>query len=65
MPRHQALALIGSGWPPQLLSWRSAPTWSISKRSVLLATAIGSTLSETSQITPNTPIDPASSRETS
>ncbi len=36
-----------------------------SKRSVAVAGGTGSTFSETSQITPSTPIEPASSRETS
>ena len=61
MPSHQALAFSGSGWPPHSLSCASAAPASISKRSVALAGATGSTFSETSQITPSMPIEPASS----
>jgi len=42
-----------------------ARDWSISKRSVARATGCGSTFSDTSQITPRMPIEPASRRETS
>ena len=38
---------------------------SISSRSVSVAGATGSTFSDTSQITPRMPIDPASMRDTS
>jgi hypothetical protein len=47
------------------LSCLSAWAWSSSKRSVAVATGSGSTFSETSQITPSTPIEPASRRDTS
>ena len=56
---------MGSGWPPQVLSCCSAAASASSKRSVALATGSGSTLIDTSQITPSTPIDPASRRDTS
>ena len=42
-----------------------ASAWSISKRSVAVAAGIGSTFSETSQIAPSTPIEPAMTRDTS
>ena len=57
--------MSGSGWPPQALSCFSALAWSISKRSVAVAVGAGSTFSETSQITPSMPIEPASRRDTS
>jgi hypothetical protein len=47
------------------LTCSSASAWPSSKRSVAVATGFGSTLSDTSQITPSTPSEPASSRETS
>mmetsp|Transcript_9619 Transcript_9619/g.22338 ORF Transcript_9619/g.22338 Transcript_9619/m.22338 type:complete len:262 (+) Transcript_9619:144-929(+) len=64
-PSHQALASIGSGWPPQLFRAFSASGWLRSKRSVATAAGSGSTFSVTSVISPSWPIEPASARLTS
>ena len=65
LPSHQAEAFSGKGWPLQALSCEIALAWSISMRNVSVAGATGSTFSETSRITPSTPIEPANRRETS
>ena len=65
MPSHHALAFSGSGWPPHSLTRRMALACSASRRSVSVAGKRGSTFSETSQITPSSPSEPASARETS
>jgi hypothetical protein len=65
VPSHQALAFKGKGWAAHSFRrWIAAPS-SISKRRVAVAGAMGSTLSDTSRITPRLPIEPASNRETS
>ena len=65
IPSHQALAFSGSGRPPHSLRrWITCPS-SISRRIVSVAGACGNTLSETSQMTPRQPIEPASARDTS
>jgi hypothetical protein len=47
------------------LSWCSAADSPISKRSVVSATGLGNTFSETSTIKPSVPRLPANTRETS
>ncbi len=63
--RHHTLALSGSGWPAHACKRSSASPWRRSKRSVVVATGIGSTFSDTSQIAPSAPHEPASRRDTS
>ena len=65
VPSHQALALSGSGWPPQALRRSSAARLGHLEAQRGAAGASGSTFSDTSQITPSMPIEPASRRETS
>ncbi len=64
-PSCHALAFTGRGCDAQSLSCSSARISSRSKLKVAAARLIGSTLSETSQMTPKIPKDPAISRDTS
>jgi hypothetical protein len=65
MPSHQALADKRQRLATPGIELLERGIWSSSKRSVALAVGRGSTFSETSQITPSTPIEPASRRDTS
>ena len=64
-PSVYAVALIGSGLPAHLLTASSALSSGISNFSVASATGTGSTLSDTSRMTPSVPSAPAIRRETS
>jgi len=60
-----AIALIGSGLPAHRFTVSSALSSGISNFSVASATGTGSTLSDTSTMTPSVPSAPAIMRDTS
>jgi hypothetical protein len=62
---HHTPACSGAGWLDHWLNTRKAWICVISTRKVVLATGTGRTLSDTSQRAPSTPMEPASSRDTS
>ena len=63
--RHQTLALSGSGWPAQACRLVERLGLAHVEAQRRVGRRIGSTFSETSQIAPSAPHEPASRRETS